>query len=680
MKLYVLVLLSLCFNYVLAVQSGTDSKLNGTFVLSDSGGISHSINYEFLSTSNTFTLTIFDPGDSSTHISVFYEMSLDVFKTNFKKLANEVVENVSADKLDQESIKTFYQINLRIISDDEPLTSRFILRTDSVNSYLSSNSSIHYSGPFSKLELRHFIKDLEMEIEYGALKNISLRVAITGRDLIRDFLVFKNLYPFTSSSKFDPEGLLKLKLYCQNCGGSEGVIRFVRLGDLLQVDNILENYKEDYSPYNQAIIIAPSSPIKEVRKERRSKIIDFATYTDFNGFNGDKPNGLVQVEASRRINLLTKHIQLGSRRDVSNYFDYSKIAEDPVFVSKPSKYSVIIKLKFKQTYYDSLQVNIVNTRSAEIKYYKGRLGTDSVKVAKMIDQYNKKDTTSGDFRSSEFRGMLAKDALDIQQRRLTQFRKELARLLQDSSYMNKEIFSAKSRLINAGRRKFIKDVTHRYSADSSISLGRGGYYAMKLKPLRIRYVNFLGYFEPVFRYSKIEKNNKVLELPESAYRNGMIDLNISDLYQFQKISLGAELNLLKLSFPQTKINYYINYGMKWHQTSVKSDFSADADETDVGAYNYNFSGTARFNPDGRWGCSIGMEYSKTFLLTRPVFFSQNNEMLHYKFDAFLNTNRENKVFFRFRLHSRIGNRRDSFSQIQFGYAMNIFQVSPKSSN
>jgi hypothetical protein len=103
-------------------------------------------------------------------------------------------------------------------------------------------------------------------------------------------------------------------MYCVNCYGILGLSRFIKLSDLLIYDIVLENEKEDYSPANKVISLAPHNPIIELRKEKRSKILDISAYTDFVGLDQQQPNGLIQFEVKRRIIINSRHRLSGQRR------------------------------------------------------------------------------------------------------------------------------------------------------------------------------------------------------------------------------------------------------------------------------------------------------------------------------------------------------------------------------
>jgi hypothetical protein len=72
-------------------------------------------------------------------------------------------------------------------------------------------------------------------------------------------------------------------------------------------------------------------------KEKTSKILELKIYSDLKGFEGDNPNGLVQVEFSKKLNFLTRRIpipkwgnwfNLGTFNFVTPYFTMNKIEKN----------------------------------------------------------------------------------------------------------------------------------------------------------------------------------------------------------------------------------------------------------------------------------------------------------------------------------------------------------------
>ncbi|MRG48642.1 hypothetical protein GFS24_26240 [Chitinophaga sp. SYP-B3965] len=251
----------------------------------------------------------------------FSEFSKDIFKAMFVEQMGKVMKETDRGTLEDKSLEVFFSIQAKIdFKDDEPVTAYLILRRDNIRSYLRSNGSVYYQGRLSGLTAGHQISKVDIEIADGAIKNIKAHLikpynAQASSESPTQFLEFKNQYPISISGKFDPEKLADVNLYCYNCNGEKGLVRYIKLSELLIYDIVLENDKEDYSPANSRYIIIPTTPIIELKKEKRSKILNIAAFTDFAGLDQEQPNGLIQIEAIRKINLNTKYRLLFGRRN-----------------------------------------------------------------------------------------------------------------------------------------------------------------------------------------------------------------------------------------------------------------------------------------------------------------------------------------------------------------------------
>jgi hypothetical protein len=256
----------------------------------------------------------------------FNEFSQREFQAIFIELMKTKYDRDSAG-VAQTALEVFFKIKARLdFIDDDPITAYFILRRDSINSFLQYNASKFYDRDLSDPIVRHYIHRVEAETEDGALKNITV-YAVRPKDVRdsvatpRQFIVFKNQFPISMSGKFDYEKFTKINLYCYNCAGIDGLSRFVRLMDLAIFDIVYANDKEDYSPRNLTFSVTPAKPIMELRKERRSRILELAAFSDLVGLDRAEPNGLLQIEARRRININTKYRLLvrGESRKLIEY-------------------------------------------------------------------------------------------------------------------------------------------------------------------------------------------------------------------------------------------------------------------------------------------------------------------------------------------------------------------------
>jgi hypothetical protein len=292
-------------------------RLLGSFIYGK-----NSFNYEFTMEANDSysfsisSITVAHAHDDTTGevdsaaASLFNEFSQNVFEQIF---INQMKEKYRApDSLVRKSAtEVFFKIKAWFdFIDDEPTTAYLILKKDSIWSLLRVNSSKYYKGSLSEVLARHKIHRAEIETEDGGIKNISVYlVDPRERDNVspRQFLLFKNQFPISISGKFDYEKTSKINLHCYNCNGIEGLSRYIRLSDLVILDIVYENDKEDYSPANRTFSLTPAKPIVALKKERRSRLLEIAAFSDFIGLDRNEPNGLIQIEAKRKIYITTKH-------------------------------------------------------------------------------------------------------------------------------------------------------------------------------------------------------------------------------------------------------------------------------------------------------------------------------------------------------------------------------------
>ncbi|WP_020602703.1 hypothetical protein [Spirosoma spitsbergense] len=508
------------------------------------------------------------------------EEFVKVFSDQMKKKYN-ITDTTALNEIGTE---VFFRVKARReFVNDNPLTAYLILKRDTIYSFSISKGLNQYRGNLRTFKLTHKIHDVEIETEDGTIKNITARL-LKNRPILsnqitqRDFLIFKNLYPISISGKFDPERMADTYLYCLECGGITNVSRYVKLGDLAILDIIYENDKDDYSPANSKIHVSPQNPIEELRKERRSKIIEAAAFSDFLGLRNERPNGLIQFEVKRRFNLWTKHAPWNKEskiREASSLYAYEPYAirNEPSLSSKPD-YSNAVRLV---------------TKSVQ----KG----DSVRVAQY--QYS------------------------------TNLISSLPSLVDSSSLS----FSVPKRRHN------------------------------------FTYYNWFGFVEFKLLFAKLEEKNKYLKITQKQ------DVRPIDLYRYQLINFGGQLNIVKLVFPQTKLTWNcLQVGLNWQSNSIirSTDVSRDTLNFVSSAY-YMLSTGVLFRPDGRFGASAGIDYIRPKIWEPSLVLENRGGLIRYSFDAYFKPNDNNRIFARARFTREITRNALDFAQIQIGYQFDIFQ-------
>lgn len=221
------------------------------------------------------------------------------------------------------------------------------------------------------------------------------------------------------------------------------------------------------------------------------------------------------------------------------------------------------------------------------------------------------------------------------------------------------------------------------------------YVVFFLRPFVLNQANIgvLNYFKPQFIYSKIENNNKYLEVTSipNGDTGGSVGYGVStlDLKQFEVFSVGADFNIFLYDIPNTKSTILFNTGFRFGRTEL----ALDQDEPEVHDFPRGFTNTLqpslegllRINGDERFGFEFS--YGINWLLSDELFFTQkanvngftdfetfsksneNNTLQKATILAYLNINKENqgRLFFRYRYNAELGNFKNNFAQLQIGY-------------
>lgn len=286
-------------------------------------------------------------------MNVFEE---DPFKVIVKELLTKrkstfLPECISSEQnvIDKRATALFFEIKSRLdFQEDEPATAYLKLKSNFVKCYLDNHRRIRYHENQDKnntqLENGFSIDDITVEFEDGTIKNIFADLRVIDKNGIPvsgNAIRFKNVSPISISTKTDPDVFEKIKIYVgeSNRLKKEYNLRKVEtplvekqfslvpksattsinrgdtvvpneylyfyLSDILDYFIIADNDREDYSPANTVVHLNKQAPTIELKKERRSKILTARAFTDFIGIQDEEPNGLIQIEALKRINFNT---------------------------------------------------------------------------------------------------------------------------------------------------------------------------------------------------------------------------------------------------------------------------------------------------------------------------------------------------------------------------------------
>lgn len=186
------------------------------------------------------------------------------------------------------------------------------------------------------------VHNVQIQFQDGFIENI---IVLGKWDNDPRMLKFENGFPIAFSTRRDFRMLQHYYLYERTVYSSYREFGHyktpvsIRLGDLLFYTPNLSIDTKDYSPYNHVYKSDLTDSITKVNllKEKTSKILELKIYSDLKGFEGDNPNGLVQVEFSKKLNFLTRRMpiprwrnwfNIGALNFVTPYFTMNKIEKN----------------------------------------------------------------------------------------------------------------------------------------------------------------------------------------------------------------------------------------------------------------------------------------------------------------------------------------------------------------
>lgn len=332
--------------------SDIKKKLSGIITLSDSVAKTQ-INFTYLYTLNgagdeklKFENTPSSKDDFKPEISIssaneaaFYVEMLNVFKGKNPNFQTTVIR--------EQAIKMLAKIagTVETVDDENMNTAKIkLLKSTKLPVYfLYKEEALQKSKNTSK-KIEVYVEQAEIEFEDGVIKNVIVDVKIPNESSWdakeNGIITFRNNIPIGAGGKFSAEWLPSTRIFAYSpCrfanlastltlldpAASQQIYEFgdcplssafLILSDLIDIKPILESYKEYYGPANQVISLSPKSDEVLLKKETKSKIFDVRAYTDLVGLGEKDPNGLVQIEGSK------KFFMLEDKRRLFNQYTY----------------------------------------------------------------------------------------------------------------------------------------------------------------------------------------------------------------------------------------------------------------------------------------------------------------------------------------------------------------------
>ncbi|SFF07342.1 hypothetical protein SAMN05518672_11573 [Chitinophaga sp. CF118] len=150
------------------------------------------------------------------------------------------------------------------------------------------------------------VKKVQVEISDGYVENIQVCLQDPYDTNVQR--IFTNLYSIGISSRQNIKDFKEVHLYDLTSPPfvtkKDTTSYSILLSDLVDYVPTLALQRRDYSPADMVFETEGGKSL-ELEKEKTNKLFQANIYTDFIGLREDKPNGLIQTEASKRININT---------------------------------------------------------------------------------------------------------------------------------------------------------------------------------------------------------------------------------------------------------------------------------------------------------------------------------------------------------------------------------------
>ena len=268
---------------------------------------------------NTYPVTMSDSQNQDFH-HLFNYILLEATKL---LRGNKVIITNALDKKNYAEALTIYmrnesaKIDTLIQKSKESQTAIKSLLDSLRKKFSSQNNKKQTDSVFQYAK----INKIEMQFERGFIEAIKVWITLGSSEFI-----FENIYAIGFSSVNNYKNLAYTKLFIRN-GSKDNYNYYIYASDIFRnYDNRLNNYTRDYSPADTSFSLNPAEyPEITLRKEKYINLIDAKLYGDLTGIDDTKPNGLLQIEVSKRFNINTSRIQPGGNRSDFGYFNYFEL-------------------------------------------------------------------------------------------------------------------------------------------------------------------------------------------------------------------------------------------------------------------------------------------------------------------------------------------------------------------
>jgi len=215
-------------------------------------------------------------------------------------------------------------------------------------------------GILNKTHLNFIPTKTQIEFNNGYIENIVFEGQI-GSELV----VFENTIPIGFSTGADFNNLENEYLVARYKFEEYNYLLKVPVSNFISYKRNLRINTRDYCPKNDVISIPLPTPPVKIYKEENSKILEAKIFTDLKGLKEGEPNGVIQTEIEKKINLRTKRHKFlwgsnfGFLQYVKPYAILNKIEEKNRYVELNKKMVGELSTNFLELYqYEAFRTGV----------------------------------------------------------------------------------------------------------------------------------------------------------------------------------------------------------------------------------------------------------------------------------------------------------------------------------
>jgi hypothetical protein len=189
------------------------------------------------------------------------------------------------------------------------------------------------------------IKDVEIEFYEGFIETIKVTTEAKASNGLR-IIRFGNIYGIGFSTRNNFKRLSEQHLFDITSANESAYS--INLGELLSYNYEVRPLTRDFSPANQVISTLGKQNIV-LKKEENAKLFEAVVFSDFLGLDKENPNGLIQTEISKRVNLNSVRFQTKHLKWLSKGFGWFRYFKPAINISKIEENNRFLPINYNDT-------------------------------------------------------------------------------------------------------------------------------------------------------------------------------------------------------------------------------------------------------------------------------------------------------------------------------------------